>query len=152
MNSFLLCGLLRYSPYEWAIFVKRSLFETKVMVVNDIFCISLPSFAQNQTYVTSTIYKTATLTSVVRVQKYMEKKILNACPCLFKRVLSTECTERRTILEITGIRWKCVKISLVVIVEYCSDSHICPCTTQSESASFQCFFFLLYFTTCFGLT
>jgi hypothetical protein len=27
-----------------------------------------------------------------------------------------------------------------------------PCATQSKSARFRCFFFLLYFTTCFGLT
>jgi hypothetical protein len=29
---------------------------------------------------------------------------------------------------------------------------ICPCATQSKSAMFRCFFFLLYFTTSFGLT
>jgi hypothetical protein len=27
-----------------------------------------------------------------------------------------------------------------------------PCATQSKSARFRCFFFLLYFTTCFDLT
>jgi hypothetical protein len=27
-----------------------------------------------------------------------------------------------------------------------------PCATQPKSASFRCFFFLFYFTTCFGLT
>jgi hypothetical protein len=29
---------------------------------------------------------------------------------------------------------------------------IFPCATQSKSARFLCFFFLLHFTTCFGLT
>jgi hypothetical protein len=29
---------------------------------------------------------------------------------------------------------------------------ICPCATQSKSARFRCFFFLLYLTTCVGLT
>lgn len=28
----------------------------------------------------------------------------------------------------------------------------CPCATQSKSVRFRCYFSLLYFTTCFGLT
>jgi hypothetical protein len=46
--------------------------------------------------------------------------------------------------------WMCLRFYSVCILNTVLIL-ICPCATQSKSARFLWFFFLLYFTTCFGL-
>jgi hypothetical protein len=77
-------------------------------------------FCPNHTYITSTIYKTVTITNMMMAQKFMEKN--TECKSMPIQVILKHRLHRKkkTILVITGIMWKCVKIGLVVIAAYCS--------------------------------